>query len=66
MKKKFDEIFASTRYTKALDVLKNIRKEQQVQIRLDEQSLDYLKGERERAHKVCELYLGSCENLFIP
>lgn len=52
LKRKFDEIFASTRYTKALDVIKSIRKEQAIEIKLDEQKLEFLKMEREKSHKI--------------
>ncbi|KAJ3024381.1 UNVERIFIED_CONTAM: DNA repair protein rad50 [Siphonaria sp. JEL0065] len=49
LKKKFDEIFASTRYTKALDSIKSLRKDSAVQIKLDQKELEHLKENKERA-----------------
>ena len=52
LKKKFDEIFAATKYTKALDNIKSLRKEQAVTLKLEQQHLDHLKSDRERAQKI--------------
>ncbi|ORY00835.1 hypothetical protein K493DRAFT_323586 [Basidiobolus meristosporus CBS 931.73] len=52
LKKKFDEIFAATRYTKALNNIKDLRKEQAIEIRLDTQARDSLKANTEKAEKV--------------
>ncbi|KAJ3245616.1 DNA repair protein rad50 [Chytriomyces hyalinus] len=49
LKKKFDEIFASTRYTKALESIKSLRKDQTAQIKVDYNELEHLKLNRERA-----------------
>ncbi|ORY43318.1 hypothetical protein BCR33DRAFT_738609 [Rhizoclosmatium globosum] len=49
LKKKFDEIFASTRYTKALEAIKALRKDQTSQIKVDQNELAHLKANRQRA-----------------
>ncbi|KAJ3356047.1 DNA repair protein rad50 [Entophlyctis luteolus] len=49
LKKRFDEIFASTRYTKALASIKDLRKDQAVQIKIDQGELNHLKADKERA-----------------
>ncbi|KAJ3118668.1 DNA repair protein rad50 [Physocladia obscura] len=49
LKKKFDDIFASTRYTKALDSIKTLRKDSTVQIRIGQGELNHLKENKERA-----------------
>ncbi|KAI8914853.1 AAA domain-containing protein [Powellomyces hirtus] len=54
LKKKFDEIFASTRYTKALDNIKTLRKEQVIQLKLSEKDLDNLKANKAKAERVRE------------
>lgn len=52
LKKKFDDIFASTRYTKALENMKALRKDKQAQIKVDENELSHLKADKERADQV--------------
>ena len=52
LKKKFDDLFDATRYTKALDQLKSMRKEQANEIKLARQEVDFLKADRDRAHKI--------------
>lgn len=52
LKKKFDDIFASTKYTKALDELKSIKKNSQQEQKLDIQKLEYLKLDAEKAKKL--------------
>lgn len=52
LKKRFDEIFAATRYTKALDVIKSIRKEMSLELKLEQQRLDHLRLDREKASKI--------------
>ncbi|KNC96521.1 rad50 [Spizellomyces punctatus DAOM BR117] len=54
LKKKFDEIFASTRYTKALDSIKTLRKEQSIQLRLAQNNLEHLKSKKAKVEKVRE------------
>ncbi|KAJ3021198.1 DNA repair protein rad50 [Thoreauomyces humboldtii] len=52
LKKKFDEIFASTRYTKALDNIKTLRKEQVTKLKLAENNLSHLKVTKAKAEDV--------------
>jgi len=52
LKKKFDDIFAATRYTKALDTLKSLRKELTQEVKLEQQKLEYLKTDKEKAYKL--------------
>ncbi|KAK9728775.1 DNA repair protein rad50 [Basidiobolus ranarum] len=63
LKKKFDEIFAATRYTKALNNIKDLRKEQAIEIRLDTQSRDSLKANTEKAEKVRAFLNDISENI---
>ncbi|KAL6065852.1 DNA repair protein rad50 [Balamuthia mandrillaris] len=52
LKKKFDDIFAATRYTKALDTIKKQRKEQAQQIREYKLKLDNLQNQKDHAHQI--------------
>ena len=52
LKKKFDDIFAATRYTKALDTLKGLKKELTAELKLEQQKLDFLKSDRDKASKI--------------
>ena len=52
VKKKFDDIFEATRYTKALTSMKDLRKEQTNELKVDTEKLRSLKQDRERAAKV--------------
>ncbi|PJF17348.1 Rad50 meiotic double strand DNA break [Paramicrosporidium saccamoebae] len=52
LKKKFDDIFAATRYTKALDTLKGLRKDLAAELKLEQQKLDFLRSDKEKAGKV--------------
>ena len=52
LKKKFDDIFAATKYTKALDELKSIKKEKTAELKLEQQKLEFLKSDVEKAKKV--------------
>ena len=54
LKKKFDDIFAATRYTKALEVIKKERKEQSQSIKENKLKLDNITTHREHAHKVSD------------
>ena len=90
LKKKFDDIFASTRYdwtchvflppisnyiqnryTKALDNIKSIRKDQLVQIKLDETTLSHIKEDKDKADQVNQSssnllqHLTNCELLTV-
>ena len=52
LKKKFDDIFEATKYTKALDQIKAIRKEQTAELKVDKERLLAYKTDRERAAKL--------------
>ncbi|KAJ1812537.1 DNA repair protein rad50, partial [Coemansia sp. RSA 2599] len=52
LKKKFDEIFAATRYTKALESIKTIRKNQAVEIRVQRTELKHLEDKRSKSERV--------------
>ncbi|UZJ57177.1 hypothetical protein CBS101457_006497 [Exobasidium rhododendri] len=49
LKKKFDDIFEATRYTKALDNIKLLRKERAINLKVGKAELDGLKNDKERA-----------------
>ncbi|KAJ2233045.1 DNA repair protein rad50 [Coemansia sp. RSA 485] len=52
LKKKFDEIFAATRYTKALESIKTIRKNQTTEIRVQRTELKHLEDKRSKSERV--------------
>ncbi|XP_077984137.1 DNA repair protein RAD50.L-like [Glandiceps talaboti] len=52
LKGKFDEIFAATRYIKALDCIKKFRQEQNVTIREYQAEIKYLKQNKEKASEI--------------
>ncbi|KAJ2829157.1 DNA repair protein rad50 [Coemansia sp. 'formosensis'] len=52
LKKKFDEIFAATRYTKALESIKTIRKDKAVEIRVQRGELKHLEEKRTKSERV--------------
>ncbi|EMR10906.1 hypothetical protein PNEG_01052 [Pneumocystis murina B123] len=52
LKKRFDEIFEALRYTKALDQIKNLRKEQTTTIKIDEVTLEHYRSDKEKAEKI--------------
>ena len=52
LKKKFDDIFAATRYTKALETIKSLRKELTAELKLENQKLEYLKADQEKSVKI--------------
>lgn len=52
LKKKFDEIFAATRYTKALEAIKKHRKEQAQQIKECKLRLENLQNQKDHAHQI--------------
>jgi DNA repair protein RAD50 len=52
LKKKFDDIFAATKYTKALEELKSIKKDKASELKLDQQKLEFLKLDLDKAKKV--------------
>lgn len=52
LKKKFDDIFAATRYTKAVDTLKGLKKDLAAELKLEQQKLDFLKADKDKAGKI--------------
>lgn len=60
LKKKFDDIFSATRYTKALDTLKALKKDLTSDLKLEMQKLEFLQSEQEKGRRV-EANLRSCE-----
>ncbi|CUM64718.1 uncharacterized protein PRCAT00002328001 [Priceomyces carsonii] len=52
LKKRFDEIFEASKFTKVLDNLKTIKKDMTIDIKLIEQSVNHLKIDKERAKKI--------------
>ncbi|KAJ1651571.1 DNA repair protein rad50 [Dispira simplex] len=63
LKKKFDEIFASSRYTKALESIRSIRKEQIADIKLDQQHLSHLQQSRDKSERIRVHYLHAREKI---
>ena len=55
LKKKFDEIFSATRYTKALDSIKHIRKDQTTEVKLHAKELGHLEEKKVKADKVTSI-----------
>ncbi|KAG8994644.1 DNA repair protein rad50 [Tulasnella sp. 427] len=54
LKKKFDDIFEATKYTKALDNIKSIRKEQVADLKAEKERLAGLASERKHANKLTD------------
>ncbi|PAV16910.1 dna repair rad50 [Pyrrhoderma noxium] len=52
LKKKFDDIFEATRYTKALDSIKSLRKERNSDLKVDKERLESLSKEKSHADKL--------------
>ncbi|KAI9227633.1 MAG: AAA domain-containing protein [Piptocephalis tieghemiana] len=52
LKKKFDEIFAATRYTKALKNIQALRKEATTEMRLNDQQREHLRVNKRKARQV--------------
>lgn len=52
LKKRFDDLFAATRYTRALEALKSSRKDLLAELRLEQQKLDFYICDREKAIKL--------------
>ncbi len=52
LKKKFDDIFASARYTKALDAIRKLKTEQTNQVKDFKGELGVLEAHRDQAKKV--------------
>lgn len=51
VKKRFDEIFEATKYTKALESLKTVRKEYMTSIRVDQVQVQHLKEDNKRCQE---------------
>lgn len=49
LKKKFDDIFDATRYTKALDSIKSLRKERVADVKVNKAELEALQTDRDRS-----------------
>ncbi|KAI5952728.1 RAD50 [Candida jiufengensis] len=62
LKKKFDDIFEASKFTKVIDNLKTIRKDMAVDIKLIEQSVNHLKVDKDRAKKIKERLTGMEES----
>lgn len=54
LKKKFDDIFSATKYTKALEVIKKLHKEQAQEIKMHKLKLENLQTLRDAAYKLQE------------
>ncbi|CEH16430.1 DNA repair protein RAD50, ABC-type ATPase/SMC superfamily [Ceraceosorus bombacis] len=54
LKKKFDDIFEATKYTKALENIRTIRKEQREDLRVQRVELESLKTDKERSDGIRE------------
>lgn len=54
LKKRFDEIFEASKFTKVLDNLKDIRKEMTTDIRLIEQNVKHMKLDKDRSRNINE------------
>jgi len=52
LKKKFDEIFEATKYTKALDNIKSIKKEAAIELKVDKEKFTSLTTDKNRAEKL--------------
>lgn len=54
LKKRFDDIFEASKFTKVIDNLKSIKKDMMVDIKLIEQSVSHLLTDKSRASKIKE------------
>ncbi|KAL2313538.1 DNA repair protein rad50 [Schizosaccharomyces pombe] len=52
LKKRFDEIFESLRYAKALDQIKGLKRDQETQVKVDQATLTHYRSDKERAEKI--------------
>ncbi|XP_024985051.1 DNA repair protein RAD50 isoform X2 [Cynara cardunculus var. scolymus] len=52
LKKKFDDIFSATRYTKALEIIKKLHKDQAQEIKLSQKDLEKLQLLKDAAYKL--------------
>ncbi|XP_028394772.1 DNA repair protein RAD50-like [Dendronephthya gigantea] len=63
LKTKFDDIFAATRYIKALEAIRKLRKEQVTEVKKFKTELDYLKANKDKADEIAESMEKSSEQL---
>ncbi|KAH9947593.1 P-loop containing nucleoside triphosphate hydrolase protein [Amylocystis lapponica] len=54
LKKKFDDIFEATKYTKALDSIKSLRKDRMAELKAEKERLDSLYREKNHSDKLKE------------
>lgn len=54
LKTKFDEIFAATRYIKALESIRKFRKDQAAEVKQFKTELEYMKANKEKADEIVE------------
>ncbi|KAF9582999.1 DNA repair protein rad50 [Lunasporangiospora selenospora] len=62
LKKRFDEIFASTKYTSVLESIKSIRKEKAVDLKVMFSNLEFLRRNKDKAEKVREALEKNIDN----
>jgi DNA repair protein RAD50 len=55
LKKKFDDIFENARYTRALTELKDLKKNQERDVKADTQALEFMKADKERSDRVSSI-----------
>ncbi|XP_077183022.1 DNA repair protein RAD50 isoform X2 [Paroedura picta] len=55
LKQKFDEIFSATRYIKALETLRQVRMKQGQQVKVCQETLKFLKQNKEKAQEIQSL-----------
>ncbi|KAF9925029.1 DNA repair protein rad50 [Linnemannia zychae] len=63
LKKKFDDIFASTKYTNVLESIKNIKKEKTQDLKVMHSSLEFLRRNKEKAERVRDSLQRNGENI---
>jgi len=59
LKKKFDDIYENARYTRALTELKELKKNQEREVKSDTQTLEFMKADKERSDRVSTVPLNS-------
>ncbi|KAI5966958.1 uncharacterized protein KGF55_000367 [Candida pseudojiufengensis] len=63
LKKKFDDIFEASKFTKVIDNLKSIKKDMATDIKLIEQGVNHLKIDKDRAKKIRDRLVGMYESV---
>ncbi|OMH79520.1 DNA repair protein RAD50 [Zancudomyces culisetae] len=56
LKRKFDDIFAATRYTKAIETIKKIRKDQMVELKVQSTEVKFYRENKKKSDKLKEEY----------